>query len=350
MDLTGYSILDLIANYSETIKELKKRGILRTKNVPGELGEFYVIEKYNADKRLPTLKAVPVGTKNINAIDQNGERYSIKSTSGLTTGVVYGLQPIGSKTEDKPVFEYIVVCKLDEDYGLEGIYQATWDVFLKHRKWHKTMKAWNLALTAAFKKDSVIIYEKESAQEKKEAVTKKTESKGSLPVKAMPESKKKVKAVSWGKTPEIDHIAIRNEVVQRVSDCVGIIFSRESESRYISDDRESALYVMSSKYIEKNKEYWYSIDDDNIPWLELFNKCYVAFAMGSADHVLLFSYSEIKEMMKGCRRTEGDASKKKKPHVHFSFAVEGKKLVYFKKKLPVREFVNVTDALLENWK
>ncbi len=224
-------------------------------------------------KKLPTLRTVPVGTKNINAIDQNGERYSIKATSGNSTGVVYGLQPPGSKIEDKPVFEYIVICKLDEDYGLEGIYQLTWDNFIKYRKWHKTMKAWNLTLSVALKKDSVVIYEKENTvAEKKTPEPKKT--KRPQIQKEETEAKKKIKAVSWSKTPKINHAAVRNEVVQRVSDSLGVRFTRESDSRYVSDDRETALYVMSSKYLEKNKEYWYSIDDDNLPWLELFKECY----------------------------------------------------------------------------
>ena len=351
MDITSCSVIDLITHYSETIRELKKRGVLRTKNVVGDIGEFYVIEKYSADKKLPTLTTVPVGTKNINAIDQNGDRYSIKSTSGNTTGVVFGLQPPGSSIEDKAIFEYIIICKLDEEYGLEGIYQISWNNFLKHRKWHKTMKAWNLSLSAALKKDSVIVFEKENVKEQKtEPYVMKKRIQPPLLLHEESESENKIKAVSWGKTKTIDHVLIRNEVAQRVSDLLGHRFVRESESRYVSDDRNAALYVMSSKYIEKNKEYWYSINDDNIPWLDLFGECFVAFAMGSSDHVLLFRYSKIKEMLNECRRTVDDETKNKKAHYHISFAVEGRKLVYFKKKVPVREFVNVTDSLLENWK
>lgn len=38
MEMEGYSIAELISLYSKTIKELKRRGVLRTKNVIGELG------------------------------------------------------------------------------------------------------------------------------------------------------------------------------------------------------------------------------------------------------------------------------------------------------------------------
>ena len=81
----------------------------------GELGEYLVLEYYDRNPKLPNLTVVPVGTKNINAISQNGERYSIKSTSRNVTGVIYGLEPQGSKIADKQLFEYVIVCKLDDD-------------------------------------------------------------------------------------------------------------------------------------------------------------------------------------------------------------------------------------------
>ncbi len=350
MELSGYSVMELITHYSETIRELKKRGILRTNNVVGEIGEFYVLEKYNADKKLPTLRTVPVGTKNINAIDQNGERYSIKSTSGNVTGAFYGLQAPNSTEADKPLFEYVVICKLDENYGLEGIYQVSWDIFLKHKRWHTRIKAWNLTLTSALIKDAVVVYEKVETKKEtvKPAQTRATKTEPVFPAKENVEKKKKVKAVSWGKTPNINHTVIRDETAERISDCIGEKFEKESHSRYVSQNREKALYIMSSKYSEKNSEYWYSINDENLPWMELFEECYVAFAMGSSSHVLVFSYSKIREMLKGCLKTVDDESIGKKAHYHFSFAVEGKKHIYFKKKLPEREFVDVTDALLEN--
>ncbi len=363
MELKEMTVFELIDLYSEVIKEMKKRGVLRTNNVVGEIGEFYVIEKYNSDKVLSALSCAPVGTKNINAVDKNGERYSIKSTTGNVTGAVYGLQPPGSSTEDKPLFEYIVICKMDDNYDLEGIYQLTWEQFVKHKKWHKRINAWNLTLTAALKKDSVIIYEKEKKQEEKSDNTNISNNYKDIKLKEKTnriittkkteetkENKSKIKAVSWGKTPFINHAAIRDKVADLISRKIGVEYKNESHSRYVSQDRKKALYIMSSKFSERNREYWYSINDENIPWMELFDECYVAFAMGSADHVLVFQYSEIKEMLKGCLRTSTDETIGKKAHYHFAFAVEGKKHIYFKKKLPQRDFVDVTDSLLENLK
>lgn len=416
MELQNLNVHELIEVYSESVKELKKRGILRTKNVAGEIGEFFVIEKYNSTKGLPTLTALPTGTMNINAIDQNGERYSIKTTSGSTTGVFYGLEPKGSKIADERIFEYVIICKLDDNYALEGIYQLDWNGFQKHKKWHSRMNAWNLTLSESLKKDSLIVFDvahteknekpdssihkevpsmkrSESAQvdidkpdpvmfrevhsriqtespldekvwtmtvtgknlpsvECEETAISSTTSdeSGDIDKTRSTSGKSKVKAVSWGKTPAINHEMIRNKTAERIATVLGEKFLKQSQSRYISIDRKKALFIMSSKYSEKNGEYWYSINDENFPWMELFNECYIAFAMGSEKHVLVFPYRKLKEMMKGCLKTKRDEAKGKVPHYHFSFAVEGRKHIYFKKKVPEHDFIDVTDALLENWK
>lgn len=58
-------------------------------------------------------------------------------------------------------------------------------------------------------------------------------------------------------------------------------FEKTSQSRYISKDRDEALFVLSASYSQKNGEYWYSINDEIIPWLELYPKGYVAFALAA---------------------------------------------------------------------
>ena len=130
MDLSKLKDNEVIHLYSNSIKELKSRGILRTNNVIGELGEYLAIDHFCKTAGLPKLQAAPVGTQNIDAISRTGDRYSIKSTSGLSTGVFYGLQPKGSDIPDNQKFEYVLICKFDENCDLEAIYQLTWNKFL----------------------------------------------------------------------------------------------------------------------------------------------------------------------------------------------------------------------------
>ena len=337
MEIESCSVAELIGVYSKTIKELKHRGVLRTKNVIGELGEYLVLEYYDRNPKLPNLTVVPVGTKNINAISQNGERYSIKSTSRNVTGVIYGLEPQGSKIADKQLFEYVIVCKLDDDCELEGIYQLSWEMFQKHKKWHSRMSAWNIAVTRAMKEDSVVIYER--------GVTAQSVSEIDEGVETDVSDFEEVPIIVWNKTEKVNHTIVRDAVAERLQKKLKSNFEKTSQSRYISKDRDEALFVLSASYSQKNGEYWYSINDEIIPWLELYPKGYVAFALGSVEQVLVFPFNEFSNLLNGCLRTKEDSEKKKKAHYHFSFSVEGSR-VYFKKQLPEKEFIEVTEKLM----
>ena len=87
-DLSVSELAKLISPNSEAFQELKYREILRTKNVVGELGEFYAIEFYCKNPKLPSLSIAPITVKNIDALSRNGEIYSIKTVSSKkgTTG------------------------------------------------------------------------------------------------------------------------------------------------------------------------------------------------------------------------------------------------------------------------
>ena len=160
MELTSLKTSDLVSLYCSVIKELKGRSVIRTNNVIGDLGEYLAIEHYNNTAGLPTLAAAPISTENIDAISRKGDRYSIKSTSGKITGVFYGLEPKGSTNPDKQKFEYVIICRFNNDYELEEILEMDWETFLKHKRWHSRMKAWNLSLTKEVCNDCKIIFQK----------------------------------------------------------------------------------------------------------------------------------------------------------------------------------------------
>lgn len=108
---------------------------------------------------LPKLIKAITSTANIDAIGNNGERYSIKSISTNTTGSFFGLEPFGSNKVDEKVFEHVIICKFDDDFELKGIYEIDWKVFLKHKKWQSRMNSWYLTLTKSLIAESKIIYE-----------------------------------------------------------------------------------------------------------------------------------------------------------------------------------------------
>ncbi|WP_235600018.1 hypothetical protein [Alkalihalobacillus trypoxylicola] len=55
-------------------------------------------------------------------------------------------------------FEYIIVMKFYEGYVLEKIIELSWINFLKNKKWHSKVRAWNLTVTQKLINNSKIVY------------------------------------------------------------------------------------------------------------------------------------------------------------------------------------------------
>lgn len=161
MDLKNLSNTEIISLYSSSIKELKNRNIIRTKNITGELGEYIAVEYYKNNSSLPNLQISPPSTENIDAISRKGERYSIKTiTNKGSTGVFYGLPSISSNEVPSQKFEYLVIVKLNDAFELECILELTWEEFLQNKRWHSRMQAWNLSYSNKLKESVTILYNK----------------------------------------------------------------------------------------------------------------------------------------------------------------------------------------------
>lgn len=152
---------ELISDYSSLYKELRKRGIIRSKNITGDLGEFIAVDYYSRTKGLPKLQFAPPSTKNIDAISVAGDRYSIKTTSTHTTGAFYGLQKDASMNDTKQGFEYLIIVKLDNNYSTELILEVDWPTFFKYKHWHSRIKAYNIIITNELIKESKIIFQRQ---------------------------------------------------------------------------------------------------------------------------------------------------------------------------------------------
>ncbi len=152
---------ELWLQYADTELELKNRGLVRTRNIVGERGEFLAIATYNSIAGMPNLQAAPEGTQNVDAISRKGERYSIKTISepGSTTGVFYNCGEKDDKNIPERKFEYVIIVQLFKNYRPKRIIELNWEIFLRYKKWHSTMRAWNLSVTRALLADSKLIYE-----------------------------------------------------------------------------------------------------------------------------------------------------------------------------------------------
>lgn len=145
----------LIETYGKLIQKMKQNEIIRTRNVVGEIGEFYAIHYFNTTKGLPKLQRTLISTKNIDAVSTKGERYSIKTTTGNITGAFFGLKDV--KSEEK-LFEYVLIIELDKQYKLKRILQIDWNTFLQEKSWNSRLQAWNLRINQKLIEKSKIIF------------------------------------------------------------------------------------------------------------------------------------------------------------------------------------------------
>ena len=136
-DLSVSELAKLISPSSEAFLELKRRGVLRTKNIVGELAEHYAIEHYTKKSKLPSLSIAPVTVKNIDALSRNWEIYSIKTVSSRngTTGSFWDPESI-EKNEKK--FDYLLIVIIDQSYALDMILELSWQDFFKYKRFNKT--------------------------------------------------------------------------------------------------------------------------------------------------------------------------------------------------------------------
>ena len=162
-DLSVGELAKLLSPSSPAFIELKERGILRTKNIVGELGEHYAIDHYSKTSNLPSLTIAPVTVKNIDALSRNGEIYSIKTVSSNrgTTGSFWDPESI-EKNEKK--FDFLLIVILDNSFSLDMILELSWDDFFKHKKFNSRMNNYNISVTNKLMKDVSVVYEKNGSK------------------------------------------------------------------------------------------------------------------------------------------------------------------------------------------
>jgi hypothetical protein len=137
---------DLIVAYGHILSAMRKRGIIRTKNVVGDLGESYAELEFSGRKDLPTLKLVPTNEKDIDAIDSEGKSYSIKSASKSSAKRTSAMHLERTHKENDKRFDYLLVVVLEDSMELSTIYQFSWDQFWNLKSWSDPQKAWFLSL------------------------------------------------------------------------------------------------------------------------------------------------------------------------------------------------------------
>ncbi len=139
--LTGLSDAGLIQLRAQLDVEMRKRKIAFS---VGQVGEQLAIAYFKAIPGLTTLQLAPTGTKNVDALSRNGDRYSIKTIcNAKKTGTIYP----DPEDAEKQLFEFLLIVRLTESWELKSIHQLTWAAFCLVRSWDKRMNAWYVAIS-----------------------------------------------------------------------------------------------------------------------------------------------------------------------------------------------------------
>ena len=152
-------LVELISPNSAIHQELRKRGVLRTKNTTGELGEYYVKNYYDKTPSLPNLLLPPPGVKNIDVLSREGERYSIKTVTNPrgTTGSFWNPESI---RKNEKIFEYLLIVILSNSYSLDLILKLSWEQFFKYKSYNKRMNNFNISISKKLTESVEVIYDK----------------------------------------------------------------------------------------------------------------------------------------------------------------------------------------------
>jgi len=141
IDLKEFSEEDLVRLRALLEVEMNRRGVAFS---IGEIGESLVIDYFNRTAGLPNLQRAPAGTKNVDALSREGDRYSIKTVwRARKTGTVYP----DAENRDKQLFEYLIVARLSDQLCLESLHLYDWRTFREVRSWDKRMGAWYIGLS-----------------------------------------------------------------------------------------------------------------------------------------------------------------------------------------------------------
>jgi len=149
---------EIWALYGLIESELKERGKIRSGNLTSERGEAVAIGIYRKTSGEPKLQLAPPGTKNVDALSREGKRYSIKTIRHSRITGTFQADDFSEKR-----FDYLIVVVLDDYYQPIEVLEAPWEIVNRHKRYHKTMKAFNISVTRKFRDECRVVYGRESS-------------------------------------------------------------------------------------------------------------------------------------------------------------------------------------------
>ena len=165
--LTVNELVKQLSPSSPVVEELTKRGVIRNRNYTGNIGEYFAIEFFNnfdtetytKTKDLPKLFRSGENSQDIDAKDENGKGYSIKTITKPTgtTGSFWNPESI-EKNEEK--FSYLLIVILDKTFQVDKILELNWENFMNNKRYNKRMRNYNISVTNKLIEEFKIIFKR----------------------------------------------------------------------------------------------------------------------------------------------------------------------------------------------
>ncbi|MDG0889244.1 hypothetical protein [Paracholeplasma manati] len=133
INYSGYSLDKLLAIIHDVTVELRNRNIIRSKNILGDLCEYYVQQYFKEKDFLPKLDLVTLSNKNYDLIDSlTGKRYQVKGITQSETSNFAHHHP------DENAFDFLIIVKLDKKYQITDMFMIDWNEFQQLKKVSKS--------------------------------------------------------------------------------------------------------------------------------------------------------------------------------------------------------------------
>lgn len=148
MNLKKKSTPNLLVYYSEILRELRRREVVRTSNSPtGDYAELLACKKFH-------LKPAPNATKSYDATDSKGKKYQIKSrrlTAENKTqllGVIRYLETAN--------FNFLIVVIFNEDFSVKNYYKIPKMIIRNYARYSKHQNGHILNMRGQIKFDRLV--------------------------------------------------------------------------------------------------------------------------------------------------------------------------------------------------
>ena len=137
---------EIIVGFATLMAAMKYRGIIRTKNVVGDLGERYAEMIYKTHSPKGPLTRLDTNRSDVDAKDASGSLYSVKAASPESTRTS-ALHLESDHDSAHKVFDFLVVVRVDHLLQPTAVFEFTWEIFWQFKQWSKRQKAWFMPLS-----------------------------------------------------------------------------------------------------------------------------------------------------------------------------------------------------------